>query len=79
MPVEVHEHDEAVFVDIFEISDQFLERVDGWVENFFWLSEFTVQVFARNARPVVPENHPIRVQHRDNLEDNSDERVSIVV
>lgn len=57
------------FSNFLDTKDQFFEVENLWVVHFGGVFPFTIEVITRNVRPVVAVNDSIRVQHRDNLED----------
>lgn len=54
----------------FEFMDQLLEIVDGWVELLVGVDVGSVEVSTGYTGPIIPKNHPIWIQHRNNLEDH---------
>lgn len=52
-----------------ELLEQVLRVVDGRMQELGWLVPPSVEVDPQNIASVVPSYNSVRVQHRDNLED----------
>ena len=56
--------------DFIFIFNQFQNRIDRWIETLIRADELPIQIPPRQSRPVIPNDNPIWVQHRHNLEDD---------
>lgn len=67
MPMEIQEHKEVVLICLFAVGD---EKFKLWNLNenmFVRVNELSVEIFARQSRPIVSKHHAIRVQHGNNF------------
>ena len=66
MAVDVTKHYDLILTELLE---QVLRVVDGRMQELGWLVPSSVEVNAQGVASVVTSYNSVRIQHRDNLED----------